>query len=79
MMLRRQVESAWGWLLGAGAAFLVAAAVAAGVRWGMVEVTGWLRPEDFPSAKAWVAFGAVAGVLYGAITGAVLARLLRVE
>jgi hypothetical protein len=80
MMLRRQVERAWRWLLGAGAAFLVAAAVAAGVvRWGMVEVTGWLRPEDFPSAKAWVAFGAVAGVLYGAITGAVVARLLRVE
>jgi hypothetical protein len=80
MLLPRRIERAWRWLLGAGAAFLASAGVAAGVvRWGMVEVTGWLHPEDFPSAKAWVSFGAVAGVLYGAITGVVLDRLLRVE
>lgn len=80
MIIQRRVERAWWWLVGAGAAFLAAAALAAGVvRWGMVEVTGWLRPEDFPSAKAWFSFGAVAGVLYGAITGVVLDRLLRVD
>ena len=43
----------------------------------MVNVTGWLRPEDFPSAKAWVVFGTVVGTLYGAMTGTVLSRLLR--
>jgi hypothetical protein len=46
-------------------------------RVGLVSVTGWLRPEDFPSAKAWVAFGAVAGVLYGAMTGWILGQLPR--
>ena len=80
MILRRRVERPWRWFLGAGAAFLAAAGIAAGVvRWGMVEVTGWLRPEDFPSARAWVLFGAVAGALYGSITGVVLDRLLGVE
>ena len=32
---------------------------------------------DFPSAKAWVAFGTVVGMIYGAMTAAVLGRLLR--
>jgi hypothetical protein len=77
MILRRQVHRARRWLLGAAGAFLVAAWVAAGVvRWGLVSVIGWLRPEDFPSAKAWVAFGAVAGLLYGAMTGTLLGGLV---
>jgi hypothetical protein len=78
MMLRRQVHHAGRWLLGAAGAFLVAAGVAAGVvRWGLVTVIGWLRPEDFPSAKAWVAFGAVVGLLYGILTGWILGQLPR--
>jgi len=76
MMLRRRVDLARRWLLGAAGAFLVAAVVAAGVvRWGLVSVIGLLRPEDFPSAEAWVSFGAVTGLLYGAMTGALLGRL----
>jgi hypothetical protein len=78
MILRRQVHGARRWLIGAAGAFIVAACIAAGVvRWGMVSVIGFLRPEDFPSANAWVAFGTVVGTVYGAITGAVLGRLLR--
>jgi hypothetical protein len=76
MILRRQVHRARRWLLGATGAFLVAAGVAAGVvRWGLVSVIGWLRPEDFPSAKASVSFGAVVGLLYGAMTGLILRQL----
>lgn len=76
MLLRPQVHRARRWLLGAAGAFLVAAGVAAGVvRWGLVSVIGWLRPEDFPSAKAWVSFGAVVGLPYGAMTGLILGTL----
>lgn len=78
LMLRRHVHRARRWLLGAAVAFLVAAGVAAGVvRWGLVSVIGWLRPEDFPSGKAWVAFGAVVGLVYGALTGWILGQLPR--
>lgn len=35
------------------------------------------RREDFPSAKAWVAFGAVVGLLYGILTGWILGQLRR--
>jgi len=78
MIMRRQVHRARRWLLSAGGAFLVAACIAAVVvRWGMVNVIGWIRPEDFPSAKAWFAFGTAVGTLYGALTAAVLGRMLR--
>jgi hypothetical protein len=78
MILRRRVRRARRWLLGAAGAFLVAAVVAAGVvRWGFVSAIGVLRPEDFPSAQAWAWFGGVVGLLYGAMTGAVLVALRR--
>jgi hypothetical protein len=80
MMLRRQVHRARRWFLGAAGAFLLAAGVAAGiVRWGLVDVIGWLRPEDFPSAKSWVLFGGVVGLVYGATTGLILGQLPRKE
>ncbi len=76
MVLRRQVGRAWRWVLGAAGAFVVAATVAAAVvRWGLVSVVGLLRPEDFPSARAWVWFGAVVGLVYGAMTGRILGEL----
>jgi hypothetical protein len=78
MILRRQVHRARRWLLGSAGAFLVTAGVAAGVvGWGLVSVIGWLRPEDFPSAKAGVSFGAVVGLLYGAMMGLILRQLPR--
>jgi hypothetical protein len=39
-------------------------------------VVAWLRPEDFPSAKALVLVGAVTGILYAVVTWPVLTRLL---
>jgi hypothetical protein len=78
MMLRQQVHDSRRWLLGAAGAFVIAAFLAAGVvRWGMVDLFAVLRPEDFPSAKAWAAFGMVLGLLYGVMTGDLLGRLLR--
>ena len=77
VILRRQVHHARRWLLGAAGAFIVAACLgAAVVRWGMVNVIGLLQAEDFPSAKAWVAFGTVVGMIYGAMTATLLGSLL---
>ncbi len=78
LVLRRQVDRAGWWpvaglggfAVGFGGGFAVA-------RWGMVNIVHWLRPEDFPSAKALVLVGAVAGILYGAVTWPALTRLLR--
>lgn len=78
LVLRRQVDRAGWWpvaglggfAVGFGGGFAVA-------RWGMVNVVHWLRPEDFPSAKALVLVGAVTGTLYAAVTWPALARLLR--
>jgi hypothetical protein len=78
LLLRRQVDRAGWWPLaslgglvaGFGGGFAV-------VRWGMVNVVAWLRPEDFPSAKALVLVGAVTGTLYAAVTWPALTRLLR--
>jgi len=78
LVLRRQIPRARSWLLGTAGGFVAGAAVAAVVvRWGLVSLMGWLRPEDFPSANSWVLMGAVMGLLYGAITGSILTRLLR--
>jgi hypothetical protein len=77
LVLRGRVGGAGRWVLGAGGAFFLAAVVAfAVVRWGLVDVIGWLRLEDFPSAKPFVLFGVLVGLLYGAVTGALLVRLL---
>ncbi len=45
------------------------------VRIGLVLVVPWLRPEDFPSAKASVAVGAVTGLIYGLVTKPAIARV----
>jgi hypothetical protein len=77
LVLRRQVDRAGWWPLaslgGLAAGFGGGFAV---VRWGMVNVVAWLRPEDFPSAKALVLVGAVTGILYAVVTWPVLTRLL---
>jgi hypothetical protein len=78
LVLRQQVGRAGWWPLASVGGFAVGFGGGfAVVRWGLVEVVAWLRPEDFPSAKALVLVGAVTGVLYGVVTWPVLARLLR--
>jgi hypothetical protein len=67
-VLRRWGVGRW-WplrsLAGLGLGLTVAFAV---VRWGLVDVVPWLRPEDFPSAKALVLIGAVTAPVYAALT-----------
>jgi len=65
---RWQLISLVGLALGLVLAFVV-------VRLGLVLVVPWLRPEDFPSAKASVAVGAVTGLVYGAVTRSTVARV----
>lgn len=65
---RWQLVSLVGLALGLITAFLV-------VRIGLVLVVPWLRPEDFPSAKASVAVGAVTGLVYGAVTRPAVTRV----
>ena len=75
--LRRRVAAAARWLWGsAGAFFLAGVGGFAVVRGGMVSA-GWLTPYDFPSVKVFVLFGVVMAPVYGAVTGLVMAQLLR--
>jgi hypothetical protein len=78
LVLRRQVADAGWWpFVNLGGLLVGLAGAFAVVRWGLVDVVHWLRPEDFPSAKALVLVGAVTGTLYGVVTWPTLARLLR--
>jgi hypothetical protein len=78
LVLRRQVGRAGWWPLASLGGFAVGFGGGfAVVRWGMVDVVHWLRPEDFPSAKALVLVGAVTGTLYALATWPTLARLVR--
>jgi hypothetical protein len=77
LVLRGRVHRASQWVWGAGATFFLAAVAAfAVVRWGLVNLIGWLRLEDFPSAKSFVLMGVLIGLLYGVASGALLVRLL---
>ncbi len=78
LILRRQVAGAGWWpLVNLGGLLVGFAGGFAVVRWGMVNAAHWLRPEDFPSAKALVLVGAVSGPLYAVVTWPPLARMLR--
>jgi hypothetical protein len=73
LILRRAFVGAGGWpfvnmvglLLGFSVGFVVA------------KILPWLTPMDFPSAKALGIVGAVAGLVYGAVTWQFLAELRR--
>ena len=77
MMLRQRSgrrARSWPWVtLAAFAGFFAAALV---VRFGLVYLVPWLRPEDFPSAKAMICAGTVIGAVYGVSTMAALRRIL---
>jgi hypothetical protein len=76
LILRQQLDRSGRWVWtnagGIALAILVAALIL-----GLVSAVGWLRPEDFPSAESWGVAGAVIGLVYGAVSGQVLIRLLR--
>jgi len=62
------VVSLAGLVLGLLAGFLV-------VRWGLVDVVDWFRPEDFPSARPSLLVGTTTGLVYAATTWRMLARI----
>jgi hypothetical protein len=62
------VVSLAGLVLGLLAGFLV-------VRWGLVDVVDWFRPEDFPSARPLLLVGTTTGLVYAATTWRMLARI----
>ena len=75
LILRRRYHLMWwpvvslaGLLLGLMAAFVV-------VRWGLVDVVHWFRPEDFPSARPLLVVGTMAGLTYAATTWRTLERI----
>jgi len=76
LILGQQVDQSgrWVWSTAGGIALAV---LVAGVILVLVSAVGWLRPEDFPSAASWGAAGAVVGLVYGAVSGQVVTRLLR--
>ncbi len=77
LVLRRDVDGAAWWPLGnlvglfAGFGLSFAAVMSLG------NVLPLLEPTDYPSAKAFVLIGVVAGVVYGAVTWSALAQLRR--
>lgn len=72
LVLRRQVERAGGWVLAQSLSFLAAIAIAFPIMLAVGRAMGW----EFPSAQAWGFLGVLAGLIYGSLTGAVMARLL---
>ncbi len=73
LALRRQVERAGWWVLAQALSILAAIAVAFPAMLVAGRAMGW----EFPSAQAWGFAGVLAGLIDGAITGAVLVWLLR--
>jgi hypothetical protein len=76
LILRQQIDRA-GWWVWATAGAIALAILVAAVILAVVQAVGWLRPEDFPSAQAWGVAGAAVGLVYGAVSGQVVIRVLR--
>jgi len=76
LILSQQVDQSgrWVWSTAGGIALGV---LFAGVILVPVSAVGWLGPEDIPSAASWGMAGAVVGLVYGAVSGQVVTRLLR--
>ena len=73
LALRREAPRAGWWIPAQALSFLAATAVSFPAMMVIGRAVGW----DFPSAPAWGLMGIVAGLIYGAISGALLIRLLR--
>lgn len=76
LILRRQTGR-YGWWIWITTGGIALGMLAAGAILALVSAIGWLRPEDFPSATSWGIAGASVGVVYGAVSGPMLTRLLR--
>jgi hypothetical protein len=72
LALRRQVKRAGWWVAAQFLSFLAANAVAFPIMLVASGPLGW----ELPSAQAWGFLGILAGLIYGSLTGAVMARLL---
>jgi len=72
VLMRKCVGASWWLLANVGALF-----VAFFVGFGVAKIVPFVAPTDFPSAKALVIVGAVAGPLYGGLTWLFLAQLRR--
>jgi hypothetical protein len=77
LILRQQADRADLWVRTTAGGIAFGMFVAATVLLGPVSVLAWLRPEDFPSSTSWGVAGAVVGLVYGAVSGRALIRLLR--
>jgi hypothetical protein len=75
VILRAQVERS-GWWVWATAGGIALAILVAALILGLVSAVGWLRPEDFPSAQSWGVAGAAVGLVYGAMSGQSVIRVL---
>ena len=78
LVLRGEVDGAGWWPVGnLGGLFVGFAIGFAVVTSIMVNVVHWLEPTDFPSANVFLLIGAVAGVVYGAVTWSTMTQLRR--
>jgi hypothetical protein len=77
LVLRRDVERAAWWPVGNLVGLFAGFGVSAAVVMPLGNVLHVLVPTDYPSAKAFVLIGVVAGVVYGAVTWSALTQLRR--
>jgi hypothetical protein len=77
LILRQQADRAGRWMWITAGGMVLGLLIAATLLLGPVSALGWLRPEDFPSARSWGVAGAVVGLAYGAVSGWALLKLLR--
>ena len=75
--LRGDVDAAVSWPIGNLGGLIAGFGVGFVVVMPLGKVVHLLEPTDYPSAKAFVLIGAVAGVVYGAVTWSALAQLRR--
>jgi len=76
LILRQHVRRS-GWWVWASAGGIALAILVAAVILAVIQAVGWLRPEDFPSAQSFGVAGVSVGLIYGAVSGQALIKVLR--
>jgi hypothetical protein len=77
LALRHEVDRAGWWILGHLGGLFAGFGVGFAIVQSLGNVLHLLEPIDYPSAKAFVLIGAVAGTVYGAVTWFAMAELRR--